>query len=362
VSFDFLFATLPRFADFHGMNRSRLLPLWLLSLLCLCSPVLPSHAGPGDEMCAAASNLLSALSPEQQAKATYPFTDEERFDWHFIPKARKGLPFKEMDAAQQKLAQALLNSGLSQRGYAKAVTIMSLDAILKEMEQGKGPTRDPDLYFFTIFGKPGPTDTWGWRVEGHHLSLNFVVRGDQVVSATPAFFGSNPAEVMNGPRKGLRVLGEEEDLGRQFINSLSPDEQKIAIITNIAPKEIITSNQRKVMLLNPPGIAASKMSGKQKDALLALISDYAHRHRAEVAADDLKKIEHAGLGKVTFAWAGSLEPGQGHYYRIQGPTFLLEFDDTQNNANHIHTVWRDFKNDFGEDILREHYETVPHAQ
>jgi hypothetical protein len=311
-------------------------------------------------MAEAANNFLNALTPEQQAQATYPLKDEERFDWHFIPKPRKGLPFKDMTSAQQQLAHALLNSGLSQRGYAKAVTIMSLDAVLKEIEQGKGPTRDPNLYFFTIFGKPGPTDAWAWRVEGHHLSLNFVVRGDEVLAATPAFFGSNPAEVRDGPRKGLRVLGEEEDLGRQFINSLTPDEQKVAIITNIAPKEIITGNQRKVMLLNPPGLAASKMTGKQRDALLALIKDYAHRHRLEVAEADLKKIEHSGFGKVCFAWAGALEPGQGHYYRIQGPTFLLEFDDTQNNANHIHTVWRDFANDFGEDVLREHYETVPH--
>jgi hypothetical protein len=331
-----------------------------VSLLFVLSVTLSLRASVGEEMANAANNFLNALTPEQQAQATYPFKDEERFDWHFIPKPRKGLSFREMTDAQQQLAHALLDSGLSQRGYAKAVTIMSLDAILKELEQGKGPTRDPDLYFFTIFGKPGATETWGWRVEGHHLSLNFVVRGDDVLAATPAFFGANPAEVLGGPRKGLRVLDEEEDLGRQFIKSLTPDEQKIAIITNIAPKEIITGNQRKAMLLNPPGLPAAKMTAKQKDALMALIKDYAFRHRAEVAETDLKKMERAGFGKVCFAWAGGLEPGEGHYYRIQGPTFLLEFDNTQNNANHIHTVWRDFANDFGEDLLREHYETTPH--
>lgn len=342
------------------MNHLRFLPGRLLLLFILCASPVQLFAGPGEEMADAANNFLSALTSEQQVQATYPFKDEERFDWHFIPKARKGLPFKDMNAAQQKLAHALLNSGLSQHGYSKAVTIMSLDAVLKEIEQGKGPVRDPDLYFFTIFGKPGATDAWGWRVEGHHLSLNFVVRGDQVLAATPAFFGSNPAEVQNGPRKGLRVLGEEDDLGRQFIKSLTPDEQKIAIFSADAPKEIVTGNLRKTMLLNPPGLAAAKMTAKQKDALLALIKDYAHRHRAEVAEADMKKIDRAGFGKVCFAWAGGLEPGQGHYYRIQGPTFLLEFDNTQNNANHVHTVWRDFANDFGEDVLREHYETVPH--
>jgi hypothetical protein len=342
------------------MRQRPLVPARIIVALCLLSLTWSLRASPGAEMADAANNFLNALTPEQLAKATYPLADEERYDWHFIPKARKGLPLKEMTAAQQKLAHALLNSGLSQRGYAKAVTIMSLDDILKEIEQGKGPTRDPDLYFFTVFGKPGPTEPWAWRVEGHHLSLNFVVRGDTVVAATPAFFGSNPAEVRDGPRKGLRVLGEEEDLGREFVKSLSPDEQTIAIITNVAPKEIITGNQRKVMLLNPPGLSAGKMSGKQKDALLALIKDYAIRHRPETAEADLKKMDYAGFSKVTFAWAGGLQPGEGHYYRIQGPTFLIEFDNTQNNANHIHTVWRDFANDFGEDVLRDHYATIPH--
>jgi Protein of unknown function (DUF3500) len=168
--------------------------------------------------------------------------------------------------------------------------------------------------------------------------------------------------VRDGPRKGLRVLAEEEDLGRQFLQSLSAEELKAAIISTNAPKEIFSGNSRKVMLLAPPGLAVGKMTDKQKDALLALIKDYAQRHRAEMAEVDLKKIKDAGFNKVTFAWAGGMEPGMGHYYRIQGPTFLLEFDNTQNNANHIHTVWRDFENDFGEDVLGKHYETVPHGK
>jgi len=311
-------------------------------------------------MAEAANNFLNALTPEQQAKATFEFKDDERFDWHFIPKPRKGLPFKEMTPGQQKLAHALLCSGLSSRGYGKAVTIMSLDDILKAMENGKGPTRDPDLYYFSIFGKPAETGIWGWRVEGHHLSLNFVVRGDEVLAATPAFFGANPAEVREGPRQGLRVLGEEETLGRQFVKSLSPEQQQMAIVTNLAPKEMITGNARKVQLLNPPGLAAAKMSDAQKAALRNLLADYAYRHRAEVAEADLKKIDAAGFDQVHFAWAGGIEPGDPHYYRVQGPTFLLEYDDTQNNANHIHTVWRDLANDFGDDVLLRHYEEVPH--
>ena len=319
-------------------------------------------AGPGAEMASAATNFLNALTPEQLTQATFTFTDEERFDWHFIPKARKGLPFKSMTAAQQKLAHALLSTGLSQRGYLKAVTIMSLDQILQELENGKGPVRDSDLYYFTVFGEPGSGKPWGWRVEGHHLSLNFVVHKDEVLAATPAFYGSNPAEVRTGPRKGLSVLGEEDALGHEFVHSLSADQQKVAIIATNSPREVITANNRKAQLLGPAGLAVAKMNSKQKDALLNLVKNYAYRHRPEVAEDDIKKIQHAGFDKVSFAWAGGLEPGQGHYYRVQGPTFVLEFDDTQDNANHIHTVWRDFANDFGEDLLRKHYEEVPHAK
>jgi hypothetical protein len=345
------------------MNHRRLSGWWALLGGAAMAAMPLKAASPGEEMAWAAKNFLSALTPEQRGKATFTFTDEERFDWHFIPKARKGLPFKEMNSAQQKLAHALLCSGLSQRGYAKATTIMSLDEVLRVLEAGgTGPTRDPDLYYFTVFGTPGPQDTWGWRVEGHHLSLNFVVRGDNVLAATPAFYGANPAEVKSGPRQGLRVLGVEEDLGRQLVKSLSAEQQKTAIFTNVAPRDIITGNSRTAQLLNPPGIPAERLTPPQKALLTKLVTEYANRHRPEVAADDLAKIERAGWEKVHFAWAGAVEPGEGHYYRVQGPTFLLEYDDTQNNANHIHTVWRDLANDFGNDVLRRHYEEVPHAK
>jgi hypothetical protein len=345
------------------MNRLRLPLLCCATMLGIALSINPLPAATaGEEMASAANNFLSALTPEQQAKATYALKDEERFDWHFIPKPRKGLPFQEMNSAQQKLAHALLSSGLSQRGYAKATTIMSLDQILKEMENDTVGRRNPDLYYFTIFGKPGATEPWGWRVEGHHLSLNFVVRGDQVLASTPAFFGSNPAEVRSGPRQGLRVLGEEEDLGRQFVKCLTPKQQKTAIVTNDAPKDILTTNARRVQLLNPPGLPVADLTAAQKKQVMTLVKDYAFRHRAEIAEEDMQKIQQAGWDKVHFAWAGGLEPGQGHYYRVQGPTFLLEFDNTQNDANHVHTVWRDFANDFGEDLLRKHYEEVPHGK
>ena len=342
------------------MNHVRPLTASLAAILLVTAFAPRLQASPGQEMAYAANNFLAALTPEQQAKATYAFQDDERFDWHFIPKPRKGLPFREMTSGQQQLAHALLDSGLSQRGYAKAVTIMSLDDILKEMEKDTTGRRDPNGYYFTIFGKPAAQGTWGWRVEGHHLSLNFVVRGDQVLAATPAFFGANPAEVKDGPRKGLRVLGEEESLGRAFVKSLTAAQQKVAILAMEAPKEMITTNARKAQLLNPPGLPASELNSGQKKALHHLLEYYAYRHRPEVAEDDLKKIEAAGFDKVHFAWAGSTESGEPHYYRIQGPTFLVEYDDVQNNANHIHTVWRDLANDFGDDVLLRHYQEVPH--
>jgi hypothetical protein len=322
----------------------------------------------------AANNLLATLSPEQKSKAVYEFSNDERFDWHFIPKPRKGLPLKEMAPSQRALAEALLSSGLSQRGFAKASTIMSLEQILFDLE-GKGtrsnsPTRDAELYYFTIFGQPGG-DPWGWRVEGHHLSLNFVVNKNEVLAVTPSFFGVNPARVLDGPRKGLRVLAQEEDLGRDLVKSLTPEQRKIATYTNSAPREIITGNSRTAQALEPMGIASSALDSTQNGKLKTLIEEFLFRYRPEIA-DMLLKTMEAPKGNspstvnnpqsTFFAWAGSIEIGQGHYYRIQTPRFLIEYDDTQNDANHIHTVCRDLANDFGDDVLRKHYEQVPHGK
>jgi hypothetical protein len=306
-------------------------------------------------MADAAKNFLAALSDEQRAKATFELKDDERLNWHFIPRERKGLPIKEMTSAQRALANALLSSGLSYRGYFKASTIMSLEQILKDMEQGKGPVRDPERYFFTIFGKPESHGTWGWRVEGHHLSLNFTLSGDKV-AVTPSFMGTNPAEVKEGPRKGLRVLGTEEDLARKLVKSLDQKLLQTALYTNKAPADIITGAERKAHALEPKGVSMKQLSREQRETLLAIIHEYVYRARPEVADLDFKEIKNAPQDKIFFAWAGGLERGEPHYYRVQGPGFLLEYDNTQNNANHVHAVWRDLKNDFGEDILRKHYE------
>ena len=333
----------------------------LCVLLLLGASTLRLFAGsPARDMATAATNLLNALNAEQRAKALVEFKSDERFDWNFIPKDRKGLPFKEMTATQQDLGRVLLRSGLSDRGYTKATNIMLVvEMVLKDLEN-QSARRDSGLYYVTIFGQPGP-NAWGWRVEGHHLSLNFTVRGDEVLAVTPSFFGSNPAEVPRGPYQGLRTLGTEEDLGRELVRSLGDAQRKVAVIATSAPSEIITGASHKANPLQPEGIGAGDLTSSQQEALRKLIHEYVFRYRTDLAEQDMKKIREAGFEKIHFAWAGPVEPGQGgHYYRVQGPTFLLEFDNTQNNANHIHTVWRDFENDFGEDLLRKHYETVKH--
>ena len=315
----------------------------------------------GEEMARAANNFLAALNAEQQKKVTYEFKDDERVNWHFVPRARKGLPLKEMAPEQRALAHALLSSGLGQRGYVETVTIISLEQILKEIEGGRGPARDAEMYFFTVFGKPGPKETWGWRVEGHHVSLNFTIVKGRAAAGAPSFLGTNPGVVREGPRKGLRVLAGEEDLGRQLAQSLDDDQKKTAVLPGEAPKEIITGNSRKAMLDNPGGLSVAKLDERQKRVFMSLLDLYANRLRPEMAEHDLRKIMEAGIEKVTFAWAGEMEPGKPHYYRLHGPTFLVEYDNTQNNANHIHTVWRDLQNDFGDDALRRHYEETPHG-
>lgn len=341
-----------------------------LALLLLLQPAVPTvRAHPAadsqvvaEEMGVAANNFLVTLSSEQAAKAGYSLNDNERFNWNFIPRERKGLPLKEMTPEQKHLAHALLSTALSHRGYLKASTIMSLEQVLRDLEQGRGPTRDPELYFVTVFGKPDSKGTWGWRVEGHHLALNFMVVEGKDISVTPSFLGSNPGEIREGPRKGLRVLGAEEDLARQLVKSLNEEQKKVAIYTNTAPREIITGNDRKAKALTPMGISAAKLNKAQTELLWEVIKEYVYRDRPELADQDLKRIEKGGTKNIYFAWAGSVEPKEGHYYRVQGPTFLLEYDNTQNNANHIHAVWRDFEHDFGEDLLRQHYERVPHEK
>ena len=301
-----------------------------------------------------ANRFLAALDAGQRGKATFPFETDERMNWHFIPKERKGLPLREMTPYQKHLASALLAAGLSQTGYIKAVTIMSLEDVLKIMEQDSGEHRNPEKYYFSVFGTPSDSGTWGYRVEGHHLSQNYTVVNGKVIDG-PSFFGANPAEVREGPRKGLRTLAGEDDLGMELIHALDEEQQKVAIVDPTAYRDILTSASRRAALQGQPsGLSASKMKGSQFDALMALMEEYARNVPEELAEARVAQINQAGRN-IHFAWSGGINRGDLHYYRVQTPSFLIELDDTQDNANHIHSVWRDFTGDFGEDLLHQHY-------
>jgi hypothetical protein len=301
----------------------------------------------GSQMASAATRLLAALEQDQVAKATYAFDAPERLDWHFIPRPRKGLPVKEMTSAQRALAFGLIQSGLAGTGYLKATTIMSLEQILKELEQGKGPVRDPELYFVTIFGKPSDRGRWGWRVEGHHLSLNFTLEDGKVVSATPAFFGSNPAEVRQGPRQGLRALADVEDRALRLVQALDEKQAKEAVLSDTAPKDIRAANTPQPPADTAQGVAYADLNDDQREMLRALVEAYAQDMPADVARAWLEEIKQAGPANVRFAWFGPADRLEPHAYRVQGPTFLIEFNNTQNGANHIHSVWRNMLGDFG---------------
>ena len=313
-------------------------------------------------MAEAANKFLASLKPEQKAKATLDFADENRRDWTVVPRDRKGVPLKDLDENQRRLAMEFMKTGLGASGYQKATTIMSLESVLAQLE---GPNRrfprDPELYYFSIFGTPSPKTPWGWRVEGHHISIHFTIVKGEMLSNTPLAFGSNPAEVREGERKGLRALAGEEDKGRDLILALDEKQRSAAIFDQKAPSDILTLAKIKADPLKPEGIPAGQMNKQQKALLEKLIDEYLARMPQDVAEERSKKMRAAGFDKIHFAWAGGVNKGDPHYYRIQSPTFLIEYDNTQNNANHIHSVWRDFNGDFGEDLLREHYRTTPHG-
>ena len=314
----------------------------------------------------AATQFLDSLSPDQKAKASFPFDGEERLRWHFIPNEtfpRKGLMIKDMNEAQRRLAHDLLRSGLSARGYLKVTSIIELEDILKAIETGGKMARNKEEYWFSVFGTPAAKGRWGWRVEGHHVSLRFAVADGAVgnnISTSPMFLGSNPAEVRDGEKKGLRVLADEEDAARALLMALPANLQTQAIVNAVAPGDILTMNKNDVTPLPEQGVAYGGMGSQQQALLTKLIEAYTSSMEADLAAERMARIKAAGIDKVRFAWLGETEKGKKHYYSVQGPTFLIEYDNTQNNGNHIHSVWRDFNGDFGRDILREHLKEVVH--
>jgi len=310
------------------------------------------------ELTATTHAFLASLDEAQASRARFDFNDEERLNWHFIPRERNGLPIKDMQPHQQALVHSMLSAALGYEGVMRATTIMSLEDVLRQIEGPNGRfNRDPEMYFISIFGEPSDSGLWAWRLEGHHLAVNVTMDDGEILAATPTFMGSNPAEVMDGPRAGLRALGEVEDRGRELLMALDAGQRSTAVISEEAPRDIITGNTLEASIDgDAAGLAASAMNATQQSMLRQIIEEYTGR-MAQAAEDNTwSAIEDAGFGNVYFAWAGSDQRHEGHYYRVEGPTFLIEYDNTQNENNHVHSVFRDFRNDFGGDPLRAHYE------
>lgn len=352
----------------------------------VAAPAKPSSAQQRvkDEMTLAAQSFLALLTPEQRQQTTYAFDNEERFNWHFVPRERKGLPLKQMTPDQRRAAMAMLKTGLSEQGYDKATSIMDMENVLRVIDN-RPPNdvyRDPENYSVTIFGDPATKEPWSWRVEGHHLSLQFMSLTGKVIAQTPTFFGSNPGvlqfdstmadkrmsdpRVLKLPQKGRQVLKQETERAFALLKTLDASQRKQAVLATVAYPDIITSNKRSALLEHADGLRLADMNADQRRLFLDLLQVYLTNYRITLANQQMDKLKKAGLDNLRFAWAGDLTPqlgeGKGWYYRIHGPTILIEYDNTQSNANHIHTVVRDLTNDFGEDLLREHYRTSQHGK
>lgn len=336
-----------------------LLSLAVLAGLTGVAYVAQKAESAGAKMTRAADKFLESLKEDEKKKATFAFDDKERTNWNFIPLqdksrkyTRKGLPMEEMSAEQKKAALELIRAGTSASGYEKAVTIMSLEGILKELEGDKGAmVRNPEWYFVTIFGKPSAEGKWGWRIEGHHLSLNLVVDKGQVSAVTPWFYGCNPATVKGGAKDGLRTLPLAEDLAFDLFKSLDDDQKKTAL----KEKHFEEPAQGKASPVNvgaAQGLPAKKMTDKQKETLVKLLADYTSRMPEEFGKEELAGVKKAGIDEIHFAFTGTAEAGKPHTYRVQGPTFVVEFlniqeDGAKNPNNHIHSCWRRIDGDFG---------------
>ena len=366
-----------------------------------------------ERMAEAAGDWLAGLTPEQRRKATFAFPDdEERRRWYYTPTDHGGLPLGEMAPAQQRRAQQLVASGLSMPGYVTASTIMGLENTL-DLEEGwrvnfsrdVGPSargRDPLLYYVSVFGEPGGDAAWGWRFGGHHISLHYTILRGQIIAPTPTFFGAHPAEAPFVGPGVLRPLAGEEDLGRELLHALDAEQRQTAVLAPVAPWDLVLGNRSSVedgllppanweifreqmqgaalersranqarleqalsakpehlealrYARTPKGLPTARMNAAQRQILTALIRQYVDRMPEEIAATEAAKLLGPSLEQIHFAWAGGFERRQPHYYRLQGPRFLVEYDNTQNDVNHIHSAWRDPEGDFGADLLAQHY-------
>lgn len=308
-----------------------------------------------------AVQFLNSLNKEQLKKTQFDFTAEEKYEWHYLPAVivpRPGIALFELNSSQENLLFQLIESILSEVGYDKTLKIIDLENVLAEIS-GNSNYRDPEKYYTAFYGNPGKDSIWAWTFQGHHLSLNFTVLNGKT-SFAPRFFGANPATIKQGKRRGERTLAEEEDLGFKLINSMNADQKKVAIIREQALYDIVTTNSTQVDPLNPDGIKMKQLNAIQRLTLLKLIEVYLETMPKNLAEKRMQNLKKEEFEEISFAWAGATEPNIGHYYRVQGKSFLIEFDNSQNNANHIHSVWRDFDGDFGRDLIREHYQHSDH--
>ncbi len=315
------------------------------------------------EITAAARAWLDGLDATQRAAAVFPFETDERFVWAYTPGTREGLALRDMSAAQRSAATAILGMALSERTAGEVASVMALETVLGtlEREDGRGgwTRRDPELYWFAVFGEPDVRAPWSWRVGGHHVAIHVTLADGQVIGTAPSFLGANPAVVPRGPQAGFRALPGEETLARTLLAGLTPDERKVAIVDDRAPADILTENAARADVRSiPVGIPYRDLTATARADLERLIRHYVDRVRPDVARAEWDRVVAAGLDDVSFAWAGPEEPGRGHYYAVRGPRLLIEYDNTQNGANHIHAVWRDLTNDWGEDLLANHLKSA----
>ena len=313
-----------------------------------------------DELTRSVGAWLGGLDAGQRKQVTFPFESPERFVWDYRPGERGGLALADMSVDQRSLAMNVVRAGLSVRGADEVASIIALETVLGALERERGRDgwirRDPERYWWAVFGDPSAGGPWSWRIGGHHVAIQLTVADGGIAGSTPSFLGSNPAVVPSGPSEGARALTGEEALARALVADLSADQRAVAIVDPVAPPDILSGNgARADVSAIPAGIRHDDLTGPQQEGLAQLIQHYVGRARDEVAAADWERITNTGLAAITFAWAGPLEPGLGHYYAVRGPGFLVEYDNTQNDANHIHAVWRDLTNDWGEDLLAEHY-------
>jgi hypothetical protein len=333
-----------------------LVVMWLALLAPLAWGQTPAQAASAS---AAALRLIEATPPGERGDLVYPFSEASRSDWHYTPRRRDGLAWKQMSTAQRAATTALLRTALNERGHEKVRALMALEITLRELESF-GLTRDPENYALALYGKPGEGG-WGWRIEGHHLSLHFSLDVDRYVATLPQFFGANPAvvprDVAGGPRAGFRLLGMEEDTARQWLTSLSEVQRQVAVIDKRPYGDILSRNAPRAKPLDNVGLAFADMNSTQQALLLKLVATFADHLQPELTQARLARVRAAPLDSIRMAWAGSTVPREPHYFRIQGSSFLIEFDNS--GGNHIHSVWRDFEGDFGRDVLREHYRRSP---